>query len=60
MWRTGGDIIVAIAGTEVQSFDDVVQYLARNTRSGQKLEITVLRDGQRQTFTVTLGERPAQ
>jgi 2-alkenal reductase len=56
----GGDIIVAIGGTEVQSFDDVVGYLARNTQAGQKLEITVLRDGQRQTFTVTVGERPAE
>jgi S1-C subfamily serine protease len=55
-----GDIIVGIAGTEIRSFDDVVSYLARNTTAGQKLEITVLRDGRRQTFTVTLGERPAQ
>jgi len=55
-----GDIMVALDGIEVQSFDDVVQYLARNTRAGQKMEVTVLRDGQRQTFTVTLGERPAE
>jgi 2-alkenal reductase len=56
----GGDIIVAIGGTEVRSFDDVVGHLARNTQAGQKLEITVLRDGQRQTFAVTVGERPAE
>jgi S1-C subfamily serine protease len=56
----GGDIIVGVGGTEIQSFDDVVSYLASNTQAGQKLEITVLRDGQRQTFTVTVEERPAE
>ncbi len=55
-----GDIIVGIGEVEVQSFDDVVSYLARNTRAGQNLQITVLRDGRRQTFTVTLGERPSE
>jgi S1-C subfamily serine protease len=56
----GGDIIVGIAGTEVQSFDDVVSYLGSHTQVGQKLELTVLRGGERQTFTVTVGERPAE
>jgi S1-C subfamily serine protease len=56
----GGDIIVGIAGSEVQSFDDVVSYLDSKTQAGQNLELTVLRDGQRQTFTVTVGQRPAQ
>ena len=54
----GGDIIVAVDGNEVKSFDDVIGYLARSTRAGQNLEVTVLRNGRRQTFTVTLGERP--
>ena len=55
-----GDVIVAVDGMEIQSFDDVVSYLAQSTRAGQKLEITVLRDGRRQTFTVTVGVRPAE
>ena len=56
----GGDIIVAVDGNQVQNFDDVVGYLARSTRAGQKINVTVLRDGKRQTLTVTLGERPDQ
>ncbi|HQJ51727.1 MAG TPA: trypsin-like peptidase domain-containing protein [Anaerolineae bacterium] len=56
----GGDIIVAVDGNQVQNFDDVVGYLARSTRAGQKVNVTVLRDGKRQTLTVTLGERPDQ
>ncbi len=54
----GGDIIVGLNGIEVRSFDDVVGYLASNTRAGQQVELTVLRGGQRRTFAVTLGERP--
>lgn len=54
-----GDIIVAVNDFEVKSFDDLVSYLARNTEAGQKLTLTVLRDGQRQRIEVTLTERPA-
>lgn len=56
----GGDIIVAVDGNDVKNFDDVIGYLARSTRAGQKVSVTVLRDGKRQTLTVTLGERPDQ
>ena len=56
---SGGDIIVAMGGVEVKNFEDIVGYLGRSTQAGDKLELTVLRDGQRQTLTVTLGERPA-
>lgn len=54
-----GDIIVAVNDVEVKSFDDLVGYLARNTEVGQKLTLTVLRDGTQQRIEVTLTERPA-
>lgn len=56
----GGDIIVAVDGLQVTTFEDVVGYLARSTQVGQRLQLTVLRGQQQQTLTVTLGERPAQ
>jgi S1-C subfamily serine protease len=56
---SGGDIIVAIGGQEVKNFEDVVGYLARSTKVGQKIEVTIMRDGRQRTVTVTLGERPA-
>jgi len=56
---TDGDIIVAINDTAVSSFDDLVGYLARKTAAGQKVTLTVLRDGQQHPIAVTLGERPA-
>jgi S1-C subfamily serine protease len=58
--RVGGDVIVAMNGLPVKSFDDVVAYLARNTSVGQALTLTVLRGGRNQQVTVTLAARPAQ
>jgi serine protease Do len=54
----GGDIILAIDGTPVQDMDDVIVYLVKNTRPGQKVDLSILRSGQEQEFTVELGERP--
>ena len=54
----GGDIILAIDGTPVKDMDDVIVYLVENTRPGQEVELSILRDGQEQKLTVELGERP--
>jgi serine protease Do len=58
--RVGGDVIVAIEGQPVDSFDDVVAYLVRSTEVGEKVTLTVLRDGREQSLEVTLRERPDQ
>ena len=54
----GGDIITAINGTEVKSMEELTVYLETKTKVGQVVELTVLRDGQRMTVKVKLGERP--
>jgi S1-C subfamily serine protease len=54
----GGDIITAIDGLKVTSFDDLVSYLARETQPGQEITLDILRDGKAQQLTVTLGARP--
>jgi len=56
---TGGDIIAAIDGVSLEGMDDLVVYLADHTSVGQRVTLTVLRDGRRQRIQVTLGERPA-
>ena len=53
----GGDIIVAIDDAEVAGMDDIITYLQK-TRVGQKVILTVIRDGERMAATVELGERP--
>jgi S1-C subfamily serine protease len=54
----GGDLIVAADGQEVRSFDDLLSYIALQTRPGQEIRLTVLRDGREQDVTVTLAARP--
>jgi 2-alkenal reductase len=54
----GGDIVVAIDGTEVKRFDDLVNYLATRTSVGDVLTLTVVRNRVEIEVDVTLEERP--
>ncbi|WP_299030252.1 PDZ domain-containing protein [uncultured Thermanaerothrix sp.] len=56
--RVGGDVITAIDGNPVQKFEDLASYLATATSVGQKVTLTILRNGHEQTIEVTLGARP--
>jgi S1-C subfamily serine protease len=56
--RLGGDVIVAINGEKVGGIRDVLNYLARKTEVGEKVEITVIRDGERRTIDLVLESRP--
>ena len=53
----GGDIIIAINDTEIQSMDDLITYL-ESTVVGQEVELTIIRDGDEKRLTVELDERP--
>jgi len=56
-YLVGGDILTAIDGTSVRSHQD---YLAKvkTLRPGQRVRITILRDGQRHELSLTVAERP--
>ncbi len=54
----GGDLIIAIDGTPINSFDDLNSYLVFNSQAGQTIEITVIRDREEVTISLTLGARP--
>ncbi len=56
----GGDVIMAINGSPIKTFDDLVGYLANSTQVGQTVTLTILRNGQQQTVQVTLAARPSQ
>jgi len=56
--RAGSDLITAIDGNPVTSFDDMLSYLVTNKSPGDTVVLTVLRDGQAVDITVTLGTRP--
>lgn len=56
----GGDIIVAIDGHELQTFDDLAAYLVSETEVGQEVVLTIVRNGEELEVPVTLGRRPGQ
>ena len=49
----GGDVITAIDGNTVTSIEDLQAYL-QTTQPGQKVDLSILRDGQEQTLKVSL------
>jgi len=56
--NVGGDVIVAVDGTGVTGMDGVIDYLFTSKRPGDKITLTILRNGQQKDVGVTLGERP--
>ncbi|MBA2742258.1 MAG: trypsin-like peptidase domain-containing protein [Actinobacteria bacterium] len=55
---SGGDVIVAIDGDRVTTSGEL-QSAIDAKRPGEKVRLTVLRDGERRSVTVTLGTRPS-
>ncbi|HYU60294.1 MAG TPA: PDZ domain-containing protein, partial [Solirubrobacterales bacterium] len=53
----GGDVITAVDGEPITGMDDVIAAV-NGKQVGDELRLELLRDGQRQEITVTLGERP--
>lgn len=56
----GGDVIVGIDGTPIGDQQELTLYLEENTRVGQTVQLTIVRDGEEMTVPVTLAERPRQ
>ena len=56
----GGDVITAIDGEPVGSFQDLTVYLETETTIGDTVTLTVIRDGYEQSVQVTLEERPQE
>ena len=50
----GGDVIIAVDGQPVQAMDDIIVYLVKETRPGDQITLTVLRDGEERQIQVTL------
>jgi S1-C subfamily serine protease len=57
-FKRGGDVIVAIDGSPVESADDLVRIVSEQLEPGQESTFEIVRDGKRRTVEVTLGERP--
>jgi S1-C subfamily serine protease len=61
--RTGaitrlGDVIVAFDGKPVRRYEELIAMLVKNYKPGDRVTLTVWRDGRLVDLRVTLGERP--
>ncbi|MBZ0299541.1 MAG: trypsin-like peptidase domain-containing protein [Anaerolineae bacterium] len=56
---TTADIITAINGVPLSGMNGLVSYLARNTRPGDTVNLTLWRDGQQIVVPVQLSSRPS-
>ncbi|HEX6665435.1 MAG TPA: trypsin-like peptidase domain-containing protein [Solirubrobacterales bacterium] len=56
-YRTGGDVILQVDGHDIVSPDDLAHYVSAH-KPGEKVTLTVLRNGDREQIEVTLGKRP--
>jgi S1-C subfamily serine protease len=55
--RLGGDILTEVDGRKIEGMEEIIN--AVNSASpGDEMELTVDRDGEKKTITVTLGVRP--
>lgn len=54
----GGDLIIAIDGHAIQTFDDLLRYLINNKSPGDTVTLTVLRGEEKVDIVVTLAKRP--
>jgi S1-C subfamily serine protease len=57
-FRLGGDIITAVNGKRVSGMEEVIN-VVNAASPGDKMELSIDRDGQAKEITVTLGVRPA-
>ena len=58
--KIGGDVIVGIDDVTVKRFEDLLSYLYLKTETGQKVKLTVYRNGKTVDLDVTLTARPTQ
>ena len=56
--RAGGDILTAIDGDAINSFDEMIAYLAAKKLVGQTVTVTIIRGSDTLQVPVTLDERP--
>lgn len=59
-YKIGGDIIVAADEHPIKKIDDLLNYLQDQKKVGDKIVLTIVRDGKTMQVTLTLQQRPNQ
>ena len=55
--ETGGDVVLSVDGRKIVSPSDLSNFILDHS-PGEKVDLEILRDGEHQTISVTLGTRP--
>jgi S1-C subfamily serine protease len=56
---TGGDVVYRMGGADIPTQQALSSYLALETSPGDTVSVDVIRDGDSESVSLTLGERPA-
>jgi S1-C subfamily serine protease len=56
--ETGGDVVVRLGQTEIQTTQTLSTFLALETSPGDTVAVTVIREGSREELRLRLGSRP--
>jgi len=56
--QIGGDVIIAIEDEKIETFDDLISFLARRGTVGEAVTLTIIRNGKEQKVELTLEARP--
>ncbi len=56
-YRVGGDVIVSVAGARLRDDSDLAEAISK-LPPGRRVRVEIIRDGERKTLQVRLGERP--
>ncbi len=54
----GGDLIIAIDGRAIETFDDLLRYLINHKSPGETVTLTILRGETKMDVVITLAKRP--
>jgi len=56
--EVGGDVVIAIDGKTISTFNDLLVYIALETRPGQEVTLTIVRNGKESDIGFLVGSRP--
>ena len=59
-YKIGGDVIIAADGYPIKKIEDMLNYLQDKKSVGDKMVVTIIRDGKTMQITLTLQQRPNQ
>jgi 2-alkenal reductase len=56
--NAGGDVIIAVDGQPVNTFDDFIGYLVKSKSPGERIVLTIVRENREIQVDLVLGKRP--